>query len=173
MKRLEDTLHNEREVRENIINRERQAWEREVRILREALTPFYKSEQDMRRKLVEIEDRVEGNYDEQLRMKERLVAVDDASMTVERRIEDLETSRGKRRRISQQHLPEDNHPNGQLMDDARRTSSNVDDPSVYSASSRAFVSQRQYSCHLRVARTSLKRNLELDGYATVYTSCGT
>lgn len=139
IKRVEETLQNERELRENSMNRERQAWEREVRTLREALARFYQSEQDMRRKLVEIEDRIEGNYDEQLRMKERLVAVDDASMTVERRLEDLETSRGKRRRISQQHLPEENQPNGQLTDDARRTSSNVDDRSIYSASSRALT----------------------------------
>ena len=138
IKRLEETLQHERELRENCMNQERQAWGREVRILREALAPFYKSEQDMRRKLVEIEDRIEGNYDEQLRMKERLVAVDVVSMGVERRLHDLETSRGKRRRISQQHLPEDIHPNGQLTQDARGTSSNVDDRSTYSASSRAL-----------------------------------
>lgn len=138
IKRLEETLQNERELRENVIRRERQAWEREVRILHEALAPFYNSEKDMRRKLIEIEDRVEGNYDEQVRLKEQLVAVDDASMTVERRVEDLESSRGKRRRISRQGLLEDNHANGQPTDDVRRTSSNLDDRSIYSASSRAL-----------------------------------
>ena len=138
VKRLEEIVQNEREVRENTLQHERQVWEREVRILREALAPFYKSEQDMRRKLIEIEDRVEGNYDEQVRLRERLVAVDDANMTVEKRVEDLEISRGKKRRISQQHRQEDSILNGQPIDDIRRASSNLDDRSVYSASSRAW-----------------------------------
>lgn len=106
--------------------------------MREALTPFYKSEQDMRRRLVELEDRVEGNYDDQVRLKDRVVAIDDASMTVERRVEDLEISRGKRRRISRQYLAEDGIPNGQHPDEMRRVSSNLDERSVHSSSSRAL-----------------------------------
>ena len=138
IKRLEEVIQHEREIRETLIQRERQAWEREVRFLREALTPFYKSEEDMRRKLVELEDRVEGNFDEQVRIKERLVAVDDASMTVEKRVEDLEMSRGKRRRISRQQLPDDSLANGHPMDDVQRISSNPDERSVHSTSSRAL-----------------------------------
>jgi hypothetical protein len=138
IKRLEETIQNEREFRENTMQRERQIWEREVRILREALAPFYKSESEMRRKLVELEDRVEGNYDEHVRLKERVVAIDDANMTVERRVEDLEISRGKRRRMSRQYLQDDGIPNGQPVDDLRRPPSNVDERSIHSASSRAL-----------------------------------
>ncbi len=105
-------------------------------MLREALAPFYKSEQDMRRKLVEIEDHVEGNYDEQVRLRERVVALDDANMHLEKRVEDLE-GRGKRRRISRQIGGEDNPPNGNVGD-ARRISNNIDERSVHSASSRAL-----------------------------------
>jgi hypothetical protein len=138
IKQLEKTIQHEREIREGIIQRERHAWEREVRILREALAPFYKSEQDMRRRLIEIEDRVEGNYDEQLRLRDRVVAIDDASMTVERRIEDLEITRGKRRRISRQLGAEEGMTNGQFGHDVRRVSSNIDEKSVHSSSSRAL-----------------------------------
>lgn len=138
VKQLEQMIQHEREVRENIIQRERHAWEREIRILHEALAPFYKSEQDMRRKLLEIEDRVEGNYDEQLRLRDRVVAIDDANMTVEKRIEDLEIFRGKRRRISRQVGIEDGMTNGQVGFEARRVSSNIDEKSVHSSSSRAL-----------------------------------
>ena len=138
IKRLEQTIQNEREVRDNMMQRERQAWERELRIFREALAPFYKSEQGMRRKLIELEDRVEGNYDEQVRLKERVVAIDDTNMTIEKRVEELEGSRGKRRRISRQHYREDSMPNGYPVDDVRRMSSNPDERSVQSSSSRAL-----------------------------------
>ena len=87
-------------MRETAITDERRAREREVRILREALHPFYKSEEEMRRKLVEIEDRIEGNYDEQLRLKDRVMALDDANMALEKRLEDAEGYKAKRRRIS-------------------------------------------------------------------------
>jgi hypothetical protein len=53
VKRLEEALHNEREIRDNAVLQERHAWEREVRILREALAPFYQTEQEMKKKLVE------------------------------------------------------------------------------------------------------------------------
>ena len=138
IKRLEQTIQNEREVRDNMMQRERHAWERELRIFREALAPFYKSEQGMRRKLIELEDRVEGNYDEQVRLKERVVAIDDTNMTIEKRVEELEGSRGKRRRISRQHYREDSMPNGYPMDDGRLMSSNPDERSVQSSSSRAL-----------------------------------
>jgi hypothetical protein len=137
IRQLEKTIQHEREIRESIIQRERHAWEREFRILRDALAPFYKSEQDMRRRLIEIEDRVEGNYDEQLRLRDRVVAIDDASMTVERRIEDLEITRGKRRRISRQLGVEEGMTNG-FGHDVRRVSSNIDEKSVHSSSSRAL-----------------------------------
>ena len=129
-------MQRERETRENDIARQKQLWEREVRILREALAPFYKREQDMRRKLMEIEDRVEGNYDEQVRLKDRVVALDDANMHIERRVEDFE-GRGKRRRVSRQIGGEDHAPNGNIVD-GRRISKNIDERSVHSSSSRAL-----------------------------------
>jgi hypothetical protein len=92
----------------------------------------------MRRRLVEIEDRVEGNCNELIRLKDRVVAIDDANMTVERRIEDLEISRGKRRRISRQYLRKDSVPNDNSVDDIRRLSSNLDERSVHSSSARAL-----------------------------------
>ena len=142
IKRLEETIQREREVRENDLARQKQMWEREVRILREALAPFYKSEQDMRRKQVELEDRVEGNFDEQVRLKDRVVALDDANMHVEKRVEELE-GRGKRRRISRQTGVEDNVPNG-VIPDGPRISNNPDEHSVYSSSSRALSPNSNY-----------------------------
>lgn len=134
IRRLEETIHHEREIRENGLQRERSLWEREVRILREALAPFYKSEQDMRRKLVEIEDRVEGNYDEQVRLKDRVVAVDDANMNLERRVDELEQARAKRRRISRTTIQEDPMMQASSSDDRRIS----DERSVYSNSSHAL-----------------------------------
>ena len=99
IRRLEEALNNERQIRENLIHEERRTRDREVRILREALHPFYKSEEDMRRKLLELEDHLEGNYDEYIRLRDRIVTVDDANMTLEKRIDELEGSR-KRRRVS-------------------------------------------------------------------------
>ena len=116
-------------------------WEREVRILREALAPFYQSEKDMRRRVVELEDKVEGNYDEQVRLRERVVAIDDTTMLTERRVEELEGSRSKRRRVSRTHA----HPPilhseyiSSADDQFRRTSSSNDGGSVRTPSSRAL-----------------------------------
>lgn len=98
VRKLEDVVIKEREARNNILTRERQAWEREIRVLREALAPFYHSESDMRRRLAQLEDRLDSDHDEQARLKERLVAMDDASVTLEKRIEDCEESRSNRKR---------------------------------------------------------------------------
>jgi hypothetical protein len=130
IKRLEETIHHERDARETSFQRERVLWEREIRILREALAPFYKSEQDVKRKMIEIEDRIEGNYDEQVRLKDRVVAVDDASMNLERRVDTLESR--KRRRVSRP-LAEDTFMRGSSSED-RRSVPIVDDRSVHSAS---------------------------------------
>lgn len=134
IKRLEETIHHEREIRDNALQRERILWEREVRVLREALSPFYKSEQDMRRKLIEVEDRIEGNYDEQVRMKDRLVALDDANMALEKRVDDIQQSRPKRRRIARSAIPEDSLMQVSSSDDRRIS----DDRSVQSNSSLAI-----------------------------------
>lgn len=89
-------------MRETAVADERRAREREIRILREALHPFYKSEEEMKRKLIEVEDRIEGNYDEQLRLKDRIMALDDANMALEKRLEEAEDARPKKRRTSRQ-----------------------------------------------------------------------
>ncbi len=100
VQRLEETVQQERALRETLLADERRAREREVRILREALHPFYRSEEEMRRKLVEVEDRIDGTYDEQLRLKDRIVALDDANMALEKRLEDTAASKPKRRRTN-------------------------------------------------------------------------
>lgn len=143
VKRLEETIQNERTNRENTLQRERQMWEREVRILREALAPFYQSEKEMRRRVMEVEDRVEGNYDEHVRLRDRMVAVDDATMSIEKRVEELEGSRSKRRRVGRNHiqLQDPNLQNDYMSSDAdnfRRVSSSNDGGSVRTPSSRAL-----------------------------------
>jgi hypothetical protein len=77
--------------------------EREFRLLRETLQPFYQHLEGTRLKVTELEDRVESNYDEQVRLRDRLVALDDSGMSLEKRVEDIEAegSASKRRRISQ------------------------------------------------------------------------
>jgi hypothetical protein len=85
---------------ETEVRLERQMREREVRLLREALHPFYQHLDGSRVKITELEDRVESNYDEQVRLRDRLIAVDDSAMSLEKRLEDLEGSAPKRRRIS-------------------------------------------------------------------------
>ena len=102
VQRLEDAVQQERTMRETAVADERRAREREVRILREALHPFYKTEEEMKRKLIEVEDRIEGTYDEQLRLKDRIVALDDANMALEKRLEETEETATKKRRTSRQ-----------------------------------------------------------------------
>ena len=104
VRRLEDALQDERQVRDTSIVEERRIRDREIRVLREALAPFYKSEEDMRRKLIELEDRLDSNIDEQTRLRERIVSIDDAGMTLEKRVDELDGFR-KRRRLSR--LPGD------------------------------------------------------------------
>ncbi|EXJ62650.1 hypothetical protein A1O7_03088 [Cladophialophora yegresii CBS 114405] len=141
VRRMEEAIQNERSDRENALQRERSMWEREVRILREALAPFYQSEKEMRRRIVDIEDKVEGNYDEQLRLRERVVAVDDATMSMEKRMDELEDSRSKRRRVVRNHVHEQNFQPDYMSsadDNFRRISSSNDGASVRTPSSRAL-----------------------------------
>lgn len=98
VKKMEDALTKERETRDSLLARERQAWEREVRVLREALAPFYRSEQDMGRRLLEVEDRLDRTSDEYVRLQERLSAIDDASITFERRLENYEMAPSRKRK---------------------------------------------------------------------------
>jgi hypothetical protein len=140
IKRMEETIQNERVNRESALHRERHLWESEVRILREAVAPFYKHDEEMRHKVTDIEDRVEGNYDEQVRLKDRLVAVDDLAMTLEKRVEDLEGQRSKRRRVNRAQGQEEPLTNGNMSSDnsVRRVSSSIDERSIHTPSSRAL-----------------------------------
>ena len=141
VKRLEETIQNERGNRENALHRERQMWEREVRILREALAPFYNSEKEMRRKLIDIEDRLEGNYDDQLRLKGRVDSIDEATMLLEKRVDEMEGARSKRRRVGRNQVHEETLQNGYVSPDTmRRVSSSIDERSnsIHTPSSRAL-----------------------------------
>jgi len=100
VKKLEDLVIKERESRNCQISRERQIWEREVRMLREALAPVYHTEADLKRRLTELEDKVDRTYDERSHLKARLDAIDDASMTLERRIDDCNSTRCRKRKAS-------------------------------------------------------------------------
>ena len=97
VRRLEDALKQERDSRERAMMEERRARDREIRILREALHPFYRSEEEMRRNLIDIEDRLERGYDEHAHMQDRIINLDDAQMALEKRFEDLEPEHKRRR----------------------------------------------------------------------------
>lgn len=144
VKRLEETIQNERGNREATLQRERQMWERDIRVLREALAPFYQSEKEMRRKIMDVEDRLEGNYDEQVRLRGHVGALDDATMTMEKRVEELEGLRSKRRRVGRNQVQEEPLQNGHASPDnpkpdgVRPASSTVDERSIHTPSSRAL-----------------------------------
>lgn len=100
VKKLEESIVKERESRKDELSRERQIWEREARVLREALSPFYHTEQDVKRRFMDLEDKVDANYDEQNRLGERIAALDDANTTLERRMQMWEDARGRKRKAS-------------------------------------------------------------------------
>lgn len=140
IKRIEEVVQNERETRQGALHRDRQLWEGEVRILREAVAPFYKHDEEIRHKVTDIEDRVEGNYDEQVRLKDRFVAVDDLVMALEKRVDDLECQKAKRRRVNRPPGQEQqlNNINVPFDNSTRRVSSSIDERSVHTSSSRGL-----------------------------------
>jgi len=144
VRRLEETIQNERGSREAALQRERQMWERDIRVLREALAPFYQSEKEMRRKIMDVEDRLEGNIDDQVRLREHVGALDDAALAMEKRVEELEGLRSKRRRVGRTQGPEAPLQNGLVSPDTMRpdnmrpVSSTVDERSIHTPSSRAL-----------------------------------
>ncbi|KAK5029383.1 hypothetical protein LTS07_005845 [Exophiala sideris] len=142
IRHLEETVQSERGNREAALSRERQLWEGDTRILREALAPFYQNEKEMRRKIVELESKLENNHDEQIRLRERVLAVDDVNVAIEKRVEELEGLRSKRRRVGRGH-GQDEPPlqNGHVSPNtmpARRVSSSIDERSAHTPSSRAL-----------------------------------
>lgn len=100
VRKMEDLVIEERELRNLQISRERQIWEREVRILREALAPFYNTEADLKRRLLNLEDKTDRTYEEHSLLKERLAALDKTGITLERRLDDCELSRCRKRKAS-------------------------------------------------------------------------
>lgn len=91
IRKLEDALQDERvarqeetRLRQKELKEETLTREKEIRIIREALAPFYRSEEEIKRKLINLEDQVEGNYDEQVGLFDRLIALDDATDRLER-----------------------------------------------------------------------------------------
>lgn len=97
IKKLEEYIVKDRESRRNELARER---EREARALREALSPFYLSEQDARRKIADLQDKVDIYIDEHERLGERVSAIDATNTTLERRIQIWEDARGRKRKAS-------------------------------------------------------------------------
>lgn len=86
IKKLEDALQNERisrqeemRLRQRELKDEVLVREKEIRIIREALAPFYRSEEEIKRKMIELEDQVEGNYDDHIGLLDRVIALDDAT----------------------------------------------------------------------------------------------
>lgn len=100
VKKLEDFIIKERETRKDELSRERQLWERETRVLREALSPIYHNEQDIRRRLLDLEDKVDINYDDHARLCEKVSAIDDANMTLERRVQMWQDAHCRKRKAS-------------------------------------------------------------------------
>ncbi|KAL9618044.1 MAG: hypothetical protein Q9160_007233 [Pyrenula sp. 1 TL-2023] len=99
IKNLEDALQKERVARkEEMRLRQRElkdevlAREKEIRIIREALAPFYRSEEEIKRKMIELEDQVEGNYDDHIGLLHRVIALDDATDRLEQNLAILEGS---------------------------------------------------------------------------------
>jgi len=118
VKKLEELVIKERETRNNLISRERQMWEKEVRILREALAPFYRSESDMRRKLVELEDKLDMAGDEAARLKLKVSTIDDINAALERHLAESEISKCRKRKASLGH-----DTNGVMSPDSNYTCS--------------------------------------------------
>ncbi|KAL9105421.1 MAG: hypothetical protein Q9227_009414 [Pyrenula ochraceoflavens] len=156
VRKLEDALQNERVARQQDfrlqqeeLREERRAREREIRIIREALAPFYRSEEEIKRSIVELEDRVEGNYDEQIRMQGRIIALDEATEGIEAKLEGI-TCRQSRSdsedvqdtaRVQSQIRAPTSSPRGMANGDAdsnstERNSSGIQEPGSFSLRTR-------------------------------------
>ena len=91
LRRLEEQHQQERKIWEDALKAEKRARREEARNLREAMHSFYKfMEQEVPRKFVEVEDKIDGIMDREYRLRERVMSIDDSSMALENRIADLE-----------------------------------------------------------------------------------
>jgi hypothetical protein len=92
---LESQYQHDKKVWEEELKEERRARREDVRILREAMYPFFKfMDQEVPQKWTDVEDRIEHIVDRQQQLQERLITVDDSTMTLEDRIADLEYGTG-------------------------------------------------------------------------------
>lgn len=92
---LESQYLHDKKVWEEELKEERRARREDVRILREAMYPFFKfMDQEVPQKWTDVEDRIEDIVDRQQLLQERLITVDDSTMALEDRIADLENGRG-------------------------------------------------------------------------------
>lgn len=103
VRKLEDIVVKERETRNNMALRERQSWEREVRLLREALVPFYHSESEMKRRLAQLEHRSLNNDEDHFQLKERMSAIEEVNTSLERRMQQPGSSHPRKRKASLDH----------------------------------------------------------------------
>jgi len=92
---LESQYQHDKKVWEEELKEERRARREDVRILREAMYPFFKfMDQEVPQKWTDVEDRIDHIVDRQQQLQERLITVDDSTMTLEDRIADLEYGKG-------------------------------------------------------------------------------
>lgn len=91
IRKLEERYHQDRKILEDQLKAERRARREDSRHLREAMHTFYKfMEQEAPRKFVELEDKIDAVVDRELRLRERVLAIDDSNMALENRMADLE-----------------------------------------------------------------------------------
>lgn len=108
--RLEAQHEHDRRIWEEELKEERRARREDIRILREAMYPFYKfMEQDVPQKFDDVEDKIEGVVDRQQQLQERVITVDDSTMALEDRVADLENEREHNERVDKNGNEDMNH----------------------------------------------------------------
>lgn len=89
--KLEERHLTDWRVMQDELKEERRARREDARVLREAMSAFYKfMEQEVPRKFAVVDDKLDGVLDHMLRLKERVSAIDDSTMALENRIADFE-----------------------------------------------------------------------------------
>lgn len=92
IRKLEERYQQDRKILEDQLKAERRARREDSRNLREAMHSFYKfMEQEVPGRFVEMEDKIDAAMDRELRLRERVLAIDDSNMALENRIADLES----------------------------------------------------------------------------------
>jgi hypothetical protein len=150
---------------ETEVRLERQMRERELRLLRETLQPFYQHLEGSRLKVTELEDRVESNYDEHVRLRDRVVALDDSGMSLEKRLDDIEAegSASKRRRISQAVVIGKDTSRRQSEELSMSHGSHVSGPVTFNASRSISPTGQHITGHGTLEHGSMAAPLEREG----------